>query len=227
MTKPYVVGHYSQWLGCCSTIQLSCIAVRYLELALRIFVGKLSFNIEVIVLNQTKASQILCFLPTKNIWWCAFLQNPNCLKCKIPGFLGRWKKHVCPSLEESSFHPPSPQKNHQRELNPLSFASARLQKTIQNTKTAPCENVDIFSRSCKPPPKFATLYSSCSAESFAHVLSASQPWKKNLTLMFRRVVCLLETERFFCHLAIWGIGIFDGNKNPAVEYWLVQWPKSF
>ncbi len=69
-------------------------------------------------------------------------------------------------------------KNHQRELNPLSFASACLQKTIQNTKTAPCENVDIFSRSCKPSPKFATLYSSCSAESFAHVLSPSQPWKK-------------------------------------------------
>ena len=61
------------------------------------------------------------------------------------------------------------------QKNPLSFASAGLQKTIQNTKTAPCENVDAFSRSCKPPPKFATLYSSCSAESFAHVLSASQP----------------------------------------------------
>lgn len=146
VAKPYVVSHHAQWLGCCSTIQLSCIAVRDLESTLRFLVGKLMFNIEVITFSTKGITHF--FVPTQKRWG-AFLQNPNSLKRKIICFLGDGKK--CASISGGNIFSSSLcTKNHQRELSSWSFASARPQKTIQNAKSATCENVVIFPNHATP-----------------------------------------------------------------------------
>lgn len=171
--KPYVVGHHAQWLGCCSTIQLSCIAVRDLESALRIWLESwCSTSCWFFWTNQRYHASSVFFPPRE--WWCDFLQNPNSLKRKIILF---WEmEQTCASIFGGIIFSSSlSSKNHQRELNFLSFASARPQKTIQNTKIAPCEKVDILPDHANHPNQFRP---------FTHhvmwnplLISASQPWK--------------------------------------------------
>ena len=129
--------------------------MRDLESTLRILVGKLTFNQEVITFstNQRYHTSYVFFLPPKIM---RFSTESKLHKTQNHLFFWEMEKSVRPSQEESSFHPPSAQKNHQRELNSLSFASARPPKTIQNTKSATCENVGILPNHANHPQPIAT-----------------------------------------------------------------------
>ena len=148
--KPYVVGHHAQWLGCCSTIQLSCIAVRDLESALRIWLESwCSTSCWFFWTNQRYHASSVFFPPRE--WWCDFLQNPNSLKRKIILFLGDgtnmcvhlWRDHlfIFPLLKKSS-----------KGVELFVLCLCPSPKNYTKHKDCPLWKSWHSSRSCKPPP---------------------------------------------------------------------------
>ena len=176
VAKPYVVSHHAQWLGCCSTIQLSCIAVRDLESTLRILVGKLTFNQEVITFstNQRYHTSYVFFLPPKIM---RFSTESKLHKTQNHLFFWEMEKSVRPSQEESSFHPPSAQK-----IIKGSWTLCRLPppapKKLYKTQRVPLVKMLAFFQIMQTTPNQLRPLLIMSCGSFGHLLSTSRPWKK-------------------------------------------------